>query len=161
EKNLDKGHPTEFTADAGSGQAIIILESLSDPPKPAAKPEPPPEKTETDVMQGKRWVVKSPDTLELVGPAGAVGPPVKVPRFRLARLPADAAEAARGWATSESAGQTYRYRLLPPVKAGQCAVEAVRESPLDAACGVTIKEIFTWDTERGLPEAMQLDVAYA
>jgi uncharacterized protein (TIGR03067 family) len=41
-KALDKGRPTEFTADAGSGQAVITLESLRDPPKPAADPPPKP-----------------------------------------------------------------------------------------------------------------------
>jgi RNA polymerase sigma factor (sigma-70 family) len=244
-----KSRPTEFTADAGSDQEMITLESLSDPPKPEVKPEPRPREAEADVMQGKRWVVKGPDALELVGPAGVVGPPVKLPRFRLEpgqelvytgeeqsigdqgsksrtrgewrvwvvkenkedgwrlvqrsitrinagqeivsftrcdlfpdgrivendssglqmearsllpRIPTDAAEAARGWSTTEErGGQTYRYRLLPPAKAGQCALEAVRESPLDTACGFTIKVVFTWDTERGLIETMQSEVTYA
>ncbi len=79
EKAAEKGRPTEFTADAGSGQALIILESLDNPPKP----EPKPVNAPADVMQGKRWVVKNPTTLELVGPAGTVGPTVTLPRFRL------------------------------------------------------------------------------
>lgn len=40
------------------------------------------------------------------------------------------------------------------------ALEAVRESTLDTACGLTITIVFTWDTERGLPEIIQFDVTY-
>jgi RNA polymerase sigma-70 factor (ECF subfamily) len=244
-----KERPTEFTADQGSDQEMITLESLKDPPKPAAKPEPPPREVETDPMRGKRWVVQGPDALQLVGPAGPLGQPVKLPRFRLepgqelvytgeertnggqgarsrthgewrvwvvranqdgswrlverstttinavqemvsfsscdlfpdgrvvehdstdlqmgsrsqlALMPADAAEAARGWTTKEDpAGETYRYRLLPPPSAGRCALEAVRESALDTACGIRIKMVYTWDTERGLPEMMESEVTYA
>jgi peroxiredoxin len=205
-------------------------------------------------MQGRRWVVKGPDALELVGPDGAVGPTVKLPRFRLepgqeliytgetqstgakgaksltsggwrvwvvgatadggwrlvtrsavtlpwgthgnperevvsfarfdlypdgrivepepaglhadvrsqlARLPADAAQAARGWTAEERSGQKYRYRLVPPAAAGRCAVEATSESVLDAALGLAIRTVYTWDTGRGLLETMQADVAYA
>jgi uncharacterized protein (TIGR03067 family) len=254
EKALAKGRPTEFTADAGDDQGIIILESLKDPPPPV-KPEPPKsEKTEADPMQGKRWVVKGPDALQLVGPDGAIGPPVRLPRFRLepgqelvytgetrnvgggskfrtqgesrvwvvrsnkeggwhlllrstttilrgtqgnpereivsfsrcdgfpdgrfveddpsglhagasfllARLPRDAEEAARGWTTKEEQpGETCRCRLLPAAGSGRCVLEAIRESPQDAACGVAIKGVLTWDTERGLPEAVQMEAAYA
>jgi RNA polymerase sigma-70 factor (ECF subfamily) len=255
EKALGKGRPTEFTADAGSDQGVITLESLRNPPKPAAKPEPQPEKAEADVMQGKRWVVQGPDTVQLVGPAGPIGAPVRLPRFRLepgqelvytgegrniggrgpvlrtrgeqrlqvvranrdggwrvvvrtttviprgtqgnperqivsfswcdlfsdgrlvdhsssawqtesrfclARLPTDAAEAARGWSVHEEhVGQTYRYRLLPPRAPGRCVVESVRDSVQDAACGVAIQLVFTWDTERGLPEAVQFEANHA
>jgi RNA polymerase sigma factor (sigma-70 family) len=244
-----KGRPTEFTADAGSDQGMITLESLRHPPKPADKPEPPAAQAEPDPMRGKHWVVKGPDTLQLVEPAGPVGPSVKLPRFRLepgqelvyagemhgggekgsrfhsrdewrawvvranpdggwrlvqrstttinaaqemvsfswcdllpdgrivgkdptdiqteprvqlARLPADAAAAARGWATQdEPAGPTYRYRLLPSANAGRCTVETVREGPLDTACGIAIKIIYTWDTERGLPESIRMEADYA
>jgi RNA polymerase sigma-70 factor (ECF subfamily) len=244
-----KERPTEFTADAGSDQGMITLESLRDPPKAPARPEPPPEKPQADASQGRRWAARGPDALQVVGPAGPVGLPVKLPRYRLQpgqelvytgetrssgekgsasrsrsemrewvvranqdgswrlvsrattitparqelvsldcydlfpdgrmverdspdlsmhafaqlmRLPADAAEAVRGWATTEEGeGRTYRYRLLPPAGAGRCALEAVCESPLDAACGVTIKMVETWDPERGLPETMQAEATYA
>jgi RNA polymerase sigma-70 factor (ECF subfamily) len=243
-----KERPTEFTSDRGSDQAMMTLESLKDPPAPAAKPEPP-AKPEADAMQGKRWVVQGPDTLQLVGRAGPLGPPVKVPRFRLepgqelvytgeertsggegntsrvrgewrvwvvranpdggwrlisrststinaaqemvsfsrfdlfpdgrvaenvssdlqaesglqlADLPTDAAEAARGWTRQqERGGPTYRYRLLPPPGPGRCSLEMVRESALDAAGGIRIKLIYTWNTERGLPESMQSEITYA
>jgi RNA polymerase sigma-70 factor (ECF subfamily) len=251
-----KGRPTDFTIEEGGDDGIITLESLKNPPRPADKPKPPPpsEKAETDVMQGKRWLVKSPDTLQLVGPTGPIGAPVKLPRFHLevgqelaytgemqmsgdrgrkirirrerhlrvirankdggwrvvlrsasimphgtfgnpeqkrvsfawcdlfpdgrlgehdssgmqtearyllARLPADAAEAARGWVTKEKrSDETYRYRLLPAAKAGQCAVEAILESAPETAAGVTIKAVLTWDSKRGLPETTQLEAAY-
>jgi peroxiredoxin len=83
-------------------------------------------------------------------------------RFLLPRLPADAAEAARGWTTKdERAGQVYRYRLLPPASGGQCVLEAIREGPVDAACGFAIKTAITWGSERGFPEAMQAEASYA
>jgi RNA polymerase sigma factor (sigma-70 family) len=248
EKALEKGRPTEFTADAGSAQGLIVLERPQEPGAPA-RPQAGARKAEADVMAGKRWVAKGPDALELVGPDGAVGPPVKLPRYRLeagqelsykgemqssgargsrprargewrvwvvrtnkdggwrlvqrsttilnavheivsfswchvlpdgrivendssdlqmesrfqlGRLPTDAAEAARGWtANEEQAGRTYRYRLLPATTPGRCAVEAACESPLDAACGFTIKVVSTWDAERGLPETVRADVTYA
>jgi RNA polymerase sigma factor (sigma-70 family) len=248
-KAAAKGHPTEFTADAESGQGVITLESLKNPPQPQA------EQAEADPMQAKRWVVKGPDTLELVGPAGAIGGPIRLPRFRLEpgqelvytgedqasgsrgsririrseeriwvvrankeggwhlvlrsttvlplgtggnaerktvtfagcdlfpdgrlvendtfglrrearsllpRLPADTAEAARGWKAPEAgAGPTYRYRLLPPTTAGRCTLEVIREGAVDTACGVAVKTILTLDSERGLPETMQLEASYA
>jgi uncharacterized protein (TIGR03067 family) len=243
----EKGRPTEFMAEAGSDQALITLESLKDPPKPEVKPEPQPGNAEADAMQGTRWVVKGPDTLELVGPGGAVGAPVKVPRFQLepgqelvytsslenpdqgsksrvrgewrvwvvrankdgswrlvqrstlmipgreervsfaccdlfpdgrlvekdpsplqtgarlqlARLPADAAEAALGWATTEeSSGQTYRYHLFPSARTNRCVLAADCDSVLDTACGVSIKLVYIWDTEKGLPETMQAEASY-
>src|SRR5207247_1422817 len=33
--------------------------------------------------------------------------------------------------------------------------------PLDTACGVAIKAVITWDVEQGLPEAVQMEAAYA
>jgi uncharacterized protein (TIGR03067 family) len=227
-----KSRPTEFTADAGEEQGLIILESTANPPKPG-----PAVNAEMDLMQGKRWVVKDKDTLELVGLPGKEETLVKLPRLRLEtgqeliytgamemgeeetgyktfqrgewrywvvrtnkdgssslvmrsstivqgnkridcarcdlfsdgrivenstsefmlpRLPADAAEAAKGWVSKvDRDSQIYRYRLVPPTKVGRCSMEAVRESPLDTACGVAWKTVYTWDTERGLPETMR------
>jgi RNA polymerase sigma factor (sigma-70 family) len=82
EKALEKGRPKEFTADAGSDQGLIVLERPEQPGAPA-KPEAGAQKGASDAMEGKRWVVKDKDTLELVGPAGTVGPPIKLPRYRL------------------------------------------------------------------------------
>jgi RNA polymerase sigma factor (sigma-70 family) len=82
EKALEKGRPKEFTADAGSDQGLIVLERPEAPGAPA-KPEAGARKAEADAMEGKRWVVKDKDTLELVGPAGMIGPPLKLPRYRL------------------------------------------------------------------------------
>src|SRR5207245_805554 len=39
EKNVAKGYPKEFTADKGSGQAMITLEKIKEPAKPSDKPE--------------------------------------------------------------------------------------------------------------------------
>jgi uncharacterized protein (TIGR03067 family) len=255
ERDSKKGRPDDFTIEDGRDQGIITLESVKNPPKTPIKSKPRSEKVEIDPMEGKRWIVKGPDTLQLVGASGPIGSPVKVPRFRLepgqeltyageirssgdrgsririrgerqiwvvranekggwrvvlrsatiiprgtfgnpehkrvtfewcdlfpegrlvelnssvlqtdaryllARLPADAASAARGWESREErSGGTYRYRLLPPVKPGQCVVEAVRESDLDVATGMTIKSIFTWNGERGIPESVQLEAVYS
>jgi RNA polymerase sigma factor (sigma-70 family) len=83
DKALEKGRPTEFTAEAGSEQGLITLEPLDTAAKPPRKPAAKPGKAQGDVMQDLRWIVKSPDTLELVGPGGAVGVPVKLPRYQL------------------------------------------------------------------------------
>jgi peroxiredoxin len=76
-------------------------------------------------------------------------------------MPTDAAEASKGWASNlDRDGQTYRYRLVPPTKDGRCSVEEVRESPLDTACGVATKTVYTWDAERGLPETIRYASTY-
>lgn len=244
----DKGRPTDFTADPWErdGLVLVVLESLTAPPKRAAKPAPAPEDTEADLMQDKRWAVRSNDTLELVGPGGVEGTPVKLPRFRfepgqelvytggteigsddqgyelgernelriwvvrlnedgswslvmrsteggplhisfdrcelfpdgrivespdsdlngsmrslLPRLPADAAEAAKGWAAkAKRKNETFRYRLVPPTKAGRCSLEAVCENLLCPASGITVKTVIAWDTDRGLPETIRSAISY-
>lgn len=75
------------------------------------------------------------------------------------RLPSSASEAAKGWVSKvEREGRTYRYRLVPAAKDGRCSIEEVRESSLDTACGVAMKTIYTWDTERVFPETIRFAV---
>src|SRR5262249_26253463 len=78
----------------------------------------------------------------------------QMPSTLLPPLPENEDQARRGWTVKEARlDETLRCRLLSvPAGTDSRSVEVVRAAPMSIINGYSVKDIVTFDTQRGLPE---------